>query len=505
MDASRRAFLHTSASLKAASMSQGLGAGSAFAVSLAAMGSAAAQTVGAGDPYKALVCLFMYGGNDSHNWVLPVDSSSHAAYAAARGGVYDAVNNATGLALDKTGLTPIAAASVSSGLQFSMAPELSGLRALYDGGKAAVMANVGPLIQPTTKVQYKSGVTPLPPKLFSHNDQQSLWQASSPEGARYGWAGRMGDLMMGNNTIPVFTSISATGNTVMLAGQDVVQYHVGVNGSVSMRGISGNTLNSTTGAAQLRAAMEDTGTSALQAEYARIVKRSLGTDTTFKSKVLDLTKVGNVVNLDFDPRVALPTTPYTNTISGQPLSVDKDNLAQQLRMVAQIISKNTAIGAKRQVFMVSIGGFDTHDNQPREQAILMQRVSSSIQYFHNAINALGMANQVALFTASDFGRTLVSNGKGSDHGWGSTHFIVGGDGVATTGAVKGGNIYGSMAPAGLGHAQELGSGRLLPTTGVDQYAATLGKWYGISDSNLGMILPNLANYNVSGRNLGFMA
>ena len=148
MDASRRAFLHTSASLKAASMSQGLGASSAFAVSLAAMGSAAAQTVGAGDPYKALVCLFMYGGNDSHNWVLPVDSTSHAAYAGARGGVYDAVANATGLALANTGLTPMAAASVTSGLQFSMAPELSGLRALYDNGKAAVMANIGPLIQP---------------------------------------------------------------------------------------------------------------------------------------------------------------------------------------------------------------------------------------------------------------------------------------------------------------------------------------------------------------------
>ena len=508
MDASRRAFLHTSASLKAASMSQGLGASSAFAVSLAAMGSAAAQTVGAGDPYKALVCLFMYGGNDSHNWVLPVDSTSHAAYAGARGGVYDAAANATGLALANTGLTPMAAASVTSGLQFSMAPELSGLRALYDGGKAAVMANIGPLIQPTTKLQYKSGVTPLPPKLFSHNDQQSLWQSSSPEGARYGWAGRMGDLMMGNNTTPVFTSISATGNTVMLAGQDVVQYQVGVDGSVSMRGISGDTLNSTTGAAQLRAAMEDTGTSALQAEYARILKRSLGTDTTFKSKVLDLTDISNTNKtpiLGFDPLVALPTTAYTNPISGQPTSVANDSLAKQLRMVAQIISKNTAIGAKRQVFMVSIGGFDTHDNQPREQAILMQRVSQSIAYFHSAISALGMANQVALFTASDFGRTLVSNGKGSDHGWGSTHFIVGGDGVSATGAVKGGNIYGSMAPAGLGHAQDLGSGRLLPTTGVDQYAATLGKWYGISDSNLSMILPNLANYIVSDRNLGFMA
>jgi uncharacterized protein (DUF1501 family) len=505
MDASRRAFLQTSASIKAASMSQGLGAGAAFAVSLAAMGSAAAQTVAAGDPYKALVCLFMYGGNDSHNWVLPVDATNHALYSAARGGVYDAASNATGLALTNAGLTPIAAASVSGGLQFGTAPELSGLRALYDGGKAAVMANIGPLVQPTTKAQYQAGNTPLPPKLFSHNDQQSLWQASSPEGARYGWAGRMGDLMMGNNAVPVFTSISATGNTVMLAGQDVVQYQVGVNGSVSMSGLTGNTLNSTTGAAQLRAAMEDTGTNALQAEYARILKRSNTTDSTFKSNVLDLTKVSGVPKLDFDARLALPNTPYSNSISGQPSSLDKDRLAQQLRMVAQIISKNTAIGAKRQVFMVSIGGFDTHDNQPREQAILMQRVSSCIQYFHNAVTALGMANQVALFTASDFGRTLVSNGKGSDHGWGSTHFIVGGDGVANTGAVKGGNIYGSMPPAGLGHSQDLGSGRLLPTTGVDQYAATLGKWYGISDSNLAMILPNLANYNVSSRNLGFMA
>ena len=506
MDASRRAFLRTSASLKAASVSQGLGAGAALSVSLAALGSASAQTVGSGDPYKALVCLFMYGGNDAHNWVLPVDAASHSLYAAARGGVYDATQNATGLALTNVGHSPLVAASVTGGLQFSMAPELAGLRALYDSGKAAVMANIGPLIAPTTKLQYQQGKTALPPKLFSHNDQQSLWQASSPEGARYGWAGRMGDLMMGNNALPVFTSISVTGNTVMLAGQDVVQYQVGTEGSVSMRGVTGNTLNSTTGAAQLRAAMEDTGTSALQAEYARILKRSSNTDTTFKTNVLDLTQTSSTNSapkLNFDSRLALPTTAYSNPIAGQPTSVDKDNLAKQLRMVAQMIGKSAAIGAKRQVFMVSIGGFDTHDNQPREQAILMQRVSQSIQYFHAAISALGMANQVALFTASDFGRTLASNGKGSDHGWGSTHFVVGGDGTPGAGAVKGGNIYGSMAPAGMGHAWDLGSGRLLPTTGVDQYAATLGKWYGISDSNLALILPNLDNYST--RNLGFMA
>jgi uncharacterized protein (DUF1501 family) len=385
---------------------------------------------------------------------------------------------------------------VADGRQFTSAAWIDPMRALYDAGKLAVLGNVGPLIHPTTKAQYQGGAWDLPPKLFSHNDQQSIWQASAPEGARYGWAGRMADLLSAVNAQPVFTCVSATGNTVMLTGQDVVQYQVGPTGSVSLSGITGNPMNSTTGAAQVLAALQDTGATAMQTEYARIVRRARETDAVFKASIL-------ADSSSFDARVVLPATAYVNPAAGQPANVANDNLAQQLRIVAQIISKNAAIGAKRQIFMVSVGGFDTHDNHNRDQSILMQRVAACIDYFQSAIGALGLANNVTLFTASDFGRTLVSNGKGSDHGWGSTHFVVGGDGGIGTSAVKGRDIYGSMAPAGLGHSLDIGSGRLLPTSSVDQYAATLGKWFGLSPTDLALVLPNLANF--SGSDLGFMS
>jgi uncharacterized protein (DUF1501 family) len=488
------AGLAIGADLMTALSRQGLVRAGSFATSLAALGSAAAAGVTPTDPYKALVCLFMFGGNDSHNWIYPFDTSSYNAYALARGGVYDSVTNPTGLAL-AAGSSAMQASRVTDGRQFASAAWLDPLRALYDAGKVAVVGNVGPLVLPTTKAQYQSGAWDLPPKLFSHNDQQSIWQASAPEGARYGWAGRMGDLLGSVNAQPVFTCISATGNTVMLTGQEVVQYQVSTSGSVSMSGITGTPLNSNTGAAQVLAALQDTGVTAMQGEYARIVRRARETDAVFKASIL-------ANSTSFDSNLTLPTTAYVNPPTGHPGTLDADSLAQQLRIVAQIISKNTAIGAKRQVFMVSIGGFDTHDNHNREQTILMQRVAGCIHYFTNVINALGLANNVALFTASDFGRTLVSNGKGSDHGWGSTHFVVGGDG-STTSAVKGRDIYGSMAPSGLGHSLDIGSGRLLPTTSVNQYASTLGKWFGLSPSDLATVLPDLANFPVS--DLGFMA
>lgn len=491
---SRRAFLRTGLDLDTAFKRQGLAGAGAFATSLAAMGSAAAHSVTSGSPYKALVCLFMYGGNDCHNWVYPFGTAEYSAYALARGGVYDAGANPGGLAL-AAGSSALPAPRVTDGRQFTMAPLLAPLRDLYDEGKLAVLANVGPLVKPTTKAQYQGGAWDLPPKLFSHNDQQSIWQASAPEGARYGWAGRMGDLLMSVNAQPVFTSISATGNTVMLAGQDVVQYQVGTNGSVSLSGVSGNPMNSTTGAAQALAAMQGTGITAMQAEYARILTRARTADTAFKTNIL-------ANSTSFDARVALPTTAYTSPPRGQPASIDQDSLARQLRIVAQIISKNTAIGARRQVFMVSMGGFDTHDNHNRDQSILMQRVAGSVRYFTDAMAALGLADNVALFTASDFGRTLVSNGKGSDHGWGATHFIAGGAGGTGARAVKGKDIYGTMAPAGLGHDWDVGSGRLLPTTSVEQYAATLGKWFGLAPADLDLVLPNLRHFAPA--DLGFM-
>lgn len=514
---SRRSFLRNTAgaSLSLALGNQGLASAGLFATSLAAMGSAAAQTVTSSSPYKALVCLFMYGGNDSHNWVYPFDATRHRLYADARGGEYSS-SNPGGLALPvSVGATAMAASNRLYDRQFTMAPLLQPLRELYDSSQLAVLANVGPMMEPTTRAEYDSGLRRdrtsglmvehrKPPKLFSHNDQQSIWQASAPEGARDGWAGRMGDLLRQSNTHQVFTSISVTGNTVLLAGRDVVQYQVGVDGSISLQGVNGtsspfpNTLppigSTTAGAKALEAMQLQNLQHPMQAEYVRLLKQSINTDSLFKRTVFSGAFNGNL---------EIPNHSYTDVPNGHPASLQQDSLAKQLRMVAQIISRHNESGARRQVFMVSIGGFDTHNHHHRDQAILMQRVAHSVKYFTNAMTRLGMADNVTLFTASDFGRTLTSNGKGSDHGWGSTHFIAGGaGGSGITRAVKGQNIYGQMAPAGLKHEWDLGSGRLLPTTSVDQYAATLGKWFGLSTSDLNLVLPNLEKFDT--KDLGFM-
>jgi uncharacterized protein (DUF1501 family) len=487
MDASKRFFLRTFAGLKAQSQAQGMGASAAFALNMAALGQAAAQSSSVND-YKAIVCLFMHGGNDSHNWIVPWDSSNYELYRAARGGL--TTDPTPGLALTQSQLDAIVTPTVTE-RQFAMAKSLAPLRELYDQGKAAVVANVGPLITPTTKAQYAAGSVSLPPKLFSHNDQSSIWQASAPEGARAGWAGRMGDLLASNNSEPVFTNISVTGNTVLLAGLSTVQYQVSSSGSITMRGYGSSSgqwmFNSTQATHALKQLLADEGTSLLQKEYTRVVQRSISANDKFSSSVIPASAV----------RV-LPTTSYGTVAQGMPGSVDQDPLAKQLQMVARMIG--STMGTQRQVFMVSIGGFDTHDLQNTAHPILSARVANCIRYFYDALTDLGKENQVTLFTASDFGRTLSSNGKGSDHGWGAHHFVVGG-------AVKGGDLYGEfpltrVSSNSYSNPHEVGSGRYLPSTSVEQYAATMGRWFGLSDSELLTVFPNLTNF--SQRTLGFM-
>ena len=487
MNASKRYFFQALAGVKAQSQTQGLGASAAFALNMAALGHAAAQSSSVND-YKAIVCLFMHGGNDSHNWVVPADASNFELYRAARGGL--TTDSSPGLALSQAQLDPIATPSIA-GRQFALAKVLAPLRELYDQGKAAVVANVGPLVVPTTKAQYQAATVPLPPKLFSHNDQSSIWQASAPEGARYGWAGRMGDLLAANNSEPIFTSISVTGNTVLLSGLSTVQYQVGTSGSITMRGY-GSTNNqrvfgSTQGNSALRQLLAGEGTTLLQKEYTRVVQRSISTNDKFTDRVIPLTSVR-----------PLPTTSYGAVPQGMPGAVDQDPLARQLQMVARMIG--SPMGTKRQVFMVSIGGFDTHDHQNSAHPALGARVAHSIRYFYDALAALGKQDQVALFTASDFGRTLSGNGRGSDHGWGAHHFVVGG-------GVNGRNLYGQfpltrVSSNSFSNPDEVGSGRYLPSTSVEQYAATLGRWFGLSNSDLLTVFPNLSNF--SQRDLGFM-
>jgi uncharacterized protein (DUF1501 family) len=444
-NASRREFLRWSTRIAA------LSTGAPLALNLAALGSAAAQSA---TDYKALVCVFLYGGNDNANTVIPYDSASYAAYQTARGAIARARDT----------LVPIAPTTSLGGRQLALPPELAPLATLFDAGRCAIVANVGPLLRPTTRAQFESRTVPLPPKLFSHNDQQSVWQATVPEGAAFGWGGRIGDILAANNGKSTFTSISVAGNAVWASGQATQQFQVGPAGAVAVNALGGNALFGSAAAPQLlRKAIADPRTHVLQNDHARLVQRA--------------------VTANQDLRAATAGLPELQT------AFPADNsLAAQLKMVAKLIAARTALQARRQVFFVSLGGFDHHAFLSNSHPPLLSQLAQALAAFDGALGELQVRSQVTTFTASDFGRALLSNGDGSDHGWGSHHFVLGG-------AVRGKDVYGQFPTVALGTNEDAGQGRLIPTTSVDQYAAGFARWMGISDTQLGDVLPNLKYFS----------
>lgn len=455
---SRRAFVRQMGRLGLA------GAAAPWALNLAALSEASAQSV-SGDDYKALVCLFLYGGNDHTNTFLPYDSSTYATYQRIRTGI--SLPRET---LASTVLRPAPGApALPDGRQIALAPELEPLMPLFDQGRLAVLLNVGTLVQPTTKAQYTAASVPLPPKLFSHNDQQSVWQSSQPEGSTSGWGGRLGDLFMSGNGKTTFTCVNASGNAVFMSGRQAVQYQVGTTGAVPLRGLAAPLFGSAACSEALRQLVTAPSTHLMRDEYARITARALDAQGTLS--------------------VALSAAPPLGTI------FPSGNLGLQLQMVARVIAARQALGARRQVFFVSLGGFDLHDFLLTQHPGLLTQVGQGLAAFNSALNEMGLADKVTTFTASDFGRTLSSNGDGSDHGWGSHHFIMGG-------AVQGGRFYGTLPQLAVNGPDDVGQGRLLPSTSVDQLAATLAAWMGVSASDLPLVAPNIANY--SARDLGFM-
>ena len=466
----RRAFLRRSGQLALT------GTALPFALNLAAIGEAAAFNA---DDYKALVCVFLYGGNDYANTVVTYDDPSYASYAQIRGSI--ALPKAS---LAATLLSPTV--PLANGRQYALHPAMAGLAGLFNAGKAAVQLNVGPLAVPLTRAQYASGdrkAYPLPPKLFSHNDQQAVWHSSSPEGSTVGWGGRIGDLALASNGNALFTCISATGNAVFLSGQRALQYQVSTGGAVAINSVKNNVYGSAAVKSAMATLVQQPRANLLENEYGKVTARAISAE----QQVTAALGTGGL------------STAFT---AGNPL-------ADQLKMVARMIAARGALGARRQVFFVSIGGFDLHDNLIAQHPTVLGRVSDAMTSFYNATAELGVADKVTAFTASDFGRTLASNGDGSDHGWGSHHLVVGG-------AVQGRAFYGTPPAVSIGNtaaAQDqghVGQGRLLPTTSVDQYAATLARWFGVSNTELTGILPNLARFGVAaGRSdyptdLGFM-
>lgn len=468
-DMTRRAFLKRAGALSM------MGVGAPLALNLAGISEAAAFEA---SDYKALVCVFLFGGNDHANTLIPVDTTNYDLYSSIRGG--GAGRTAGGIALghnalSATTLKTLTPQTLTNNIQYALSPELKSLASLFNTGKAAVQLNIGPLLTPLTLAQYKSSDRvkyPLPPKLFSHNDQQSIWQALNSEGATKGWGGYMGDLALSSNNISTLTCISASGNAVFLAGNNALQYQISPSGAIPIWAAKGSVFNSSAASSALKKLITQSSQHLLENELAAVTKRSI--------------ELEEIVNAALNP-VNIST------------SFDRDNkknsLADQLKVVARLIGARNVLGAKRQVFFVSLGGFDTHDGLNENHPKLLAQVDEAMSAFYQATVELGVAEKVTSFTASDFGRTLSSNGDGSDHGWGGHHFVVGG-------AVNGGQFYGVAPQISLTSDDQVGQGRLLPSTSVDQLSATLARWFGVSSSEINSILPNVNRFANS--NLGFM-
>jgi uncharacterized protein (DUF1501 family) len=420
--------------------------------------------------YKALVCLFLNGGNDANNMIVPT-GSAYAAYAAAR----------TNLALPQTGLLPISP-KTSDGRTWGLHASLPQLRDLFNAGNAAFLANVGTLVYPTTKDQYTKGAVPLPPQLFSHSDQQVQWQHSVPDKpTQTGWGGRLADLLSTlNSNDQISMSISVAGKNTFQVGNKISQYAIGTGGATVLNGNTANLNPTNIDQIRFRAQKDIFALS-----QPNLIETAFG--TTSGDAIVSADFLNTVLNAA--PPV---TTVFPSTTAGN-----------QLRMVARLIAASPTLGLKRQVFFVQLGGWDLHAAQlisatPTSgvHADLLGQISQAVNAFYTSTNELGVSNQVTLFTASDFGRTYRSNGDGSDHGWGNHQFIVGG-------AVKGGDIYGKMPTLTINGPDDTSLGRWIPTTSVDEYAATLAAWFGVSPTDLPIVLPNIGRF--AKPNIGFLA
>lgn len=447
----RREFLRHASQLSAL-------AGTPFALNLMAAGAASAQTAG---DHKALVCIFLAGGNDQSNTVVPRSGPGYTSYQQARPSL--ALASANLLAIDPSGY---------SGNPLGLHPSLSAIHPLFNAGRVALMANVGTLSVPITRAQWNAGRpnVPVPLQLFSHSDQQGAWQTGLPDRAsQTGWQGRMGDLLASayNPGSAVSMAMSVAGNNLMQAGNSTIQYQLTTDGAVRVSAL--NVLyGSTAGATAVRRLMSENRAHLLENELNRISSRAISTEAVVSNALSGVT--------------AGATFPQTG-------------LGRQLQMVARMIAARGALGQRRQMFFVQQGGYDFHDNLLTDQGNRLRELGDAMAAFYQATVALGVASQVTTFTASDFGRALQHNGRGSDHGWGGHHFVMGG-------AVQGNRVYGQFPTVAINGAEDAGQGRLIPSTSVDEYAATLARWLGVSLSNLPLVLPNIGRF--ASRDIGFM-
>ncbi len=407
--------------------------------------------------------MFLFGGNDSFNMLMPRSDAEYRAYEASR----------QNLAIPREQLLPITTPGTGARL-YGMHFAMSSLQQLFEAGSAAFVTNVGPLVEPTTRDDFFNKSVSLPPQLFSHNDQQDQWNSlKGDRPSKTGWAGRMADLI--RNSVAgqqMSTNASLFGNSLLQSAEETVAYVMGADGPVPFLGFSTNP--GEPGHAQREAflrVLEAQYGSIYERAFAEVQRRAIATSDTVTAA------------LDNPSRRPLATL------------FPQSQLGTQLRTVARLIAARDDLAMRRQVFFVAAGGFDSHDNQQNDQPGLLADVSESLAAFYRSTVELGIADNVTTFTQSDFGRTLTSNGDGTDHAWGGNQVVLGG-------AVLGGRLYGSYPELTIGGPEDVGGGRFIPSTSADQYAATLAAWFGIADADLDIVAPNLGNFPV--RNLGFI-
>ena len=437
-----------------------------FAMNLLPFNALAASTAG----YRALVCVFLFGGMDCHDTVLPYDSASYNQYASVRQSLladYGRLAGGSSRTLARLlPMTPTNAADFG-GRQFALPEALGPIHQLVNSGQAAIVGNVGPLIEPMTRAQWQANSAQRPARLFSHNDQQSTWMAAAPEGARFGWGGRLADMAIASqaNADASFTAISVSGNVVYLVGQQASAFSIGLNGPAQIETITRTSLyNSQSLPGRVSDLIQDTPnarTNLFERDVAGIHRQSIA--------------------LNRDLGVALSSQPPFAT------PFPASNLAAQLQIVARMIAARSTLGASRQIFFVSTGGYDTHSVQAQSLTGLHTTLATAMRAFYDATVELGVQNDVTSFTASDFGRTLAVNGDGTDHGWGAHHFVIGG-------AVNGNRIVGDIPDPVLGNSQDSGGGRLIPGVSVEQLAGSLAAWFGLTAGEVQDALPNIGSF-----------
>jgi uncharacterized protein (DUF1501 family) len=435
----------------------GAGVGAAASPWLAPLAALAQTAPPAGD-YKALVCVFLFGGNDANNLLLPGDDARFAQYRAARGN----------LALPRDRLLPLntpGTALAAAGAPYALHPALPGVQKLYNTGRLAWVANAGPLVAPTTKAQFQAGSVALPRALFSHADQQSAWQAgvgdSADLRARTGWGARLAERLITAGTANrAYAALSLAGSNLWQIGDGgLTPYKLSASGKFGFDfydPAGGDPLS-----VAIAATLAEPRSHLFEQAWLDVLGRSVEAQRVLAGALAGPSTLATV---------------FPNT-----------GLAQQLAMTARLIGARSALGLPRQVFFTSLGGFDTHGDQLPRQQQLYAELDGALAAFSAAIDELGLGSQVTLFTASDFGRTLQSNGDGSDHGWGSHQLVMGG-------AVRGGQVLGQLPDLVVGGKDDTGSGRWIPTTSVTQIGASLGRWMSASPAQLAEVYPELGNF-----------